>query len=97
MPGTIRISRNERRGHAMRKFAIAFFVLVLMFGELSANAYVKVCYRNKDTAMEKAGDWFATLGKKGMEKNNILAKRRHDRFTACVQKNLDSGPRGKLG
>ena len=81
----------------MRKFVVAFFIFVLMSGALPADAYVKVCYRNKDTTMEKAGDWFATLGKKGIEKNNILAKRKYDRFTACVQRNLDTGPRGKLG
>ena len=50
----------------MRQFVIAFFVLALLLG---GAVYATDCY--KDTSIHKTGDWFATLGKKGMEKNGF--------------------------
>ncbi|MFH1800955.1 MAG: hypothetical protein ABH891_08965 [Candidatus Omnitrophota bacterium] len=70
----------------MRKSVIAVFVLVLMLGGGSPAAYAKNCFQEKETVIDKTGDWFATLGKKGMEKKWILLQRKRDRFTACVQK-----------
>jgi hypothetical protein len=78
---------NERRGPTMRKSVIAMLALALMLGGVATAAYAKNCYMIRDTSVDKTGDWFATLGKKGMEKNRILAKRKHDRFIACVEKN----------
>jgi hypothetical protein len=71
----------------MRKLVIAFFAFALMLGEVSATAYAANCYAVRDTSIDKAKDWFATLGKKGMEKNRVLAKRKRDRFMACAQNN----------
>lgn len=68
----------------MRKFLIAFFVLALMLGGISVTAYAMDC--TKDTAIDQAGDWFATMGKKGMEKDQILAKRKADRLAICAKK-----------
>ncbi|MFH1800952.1 MAG: hypothetical protein ABH891_08950 [Candidatus Omnitrophota bacterium] len=80
----------------MRKSLIAFFALILMLGPTSATAYPTNCFKKKETLMNKTGDWFATLGKQGMEKKRILMKRKHDRVKACAQKNLETGPRGKI-
>ena len=68
----------------MRKFVVVFFVLVLMLGGISAAAFATNCY--KDTSMDKTGDWFATIGKKGIEKKQILTKRKYSRILACMQK-----------
>lgn len=39
----------------------------------------------KETMVDQVGDWFGTFGKKGMEKNQILARRKADRLLACAQ------------
>lgn len=80
----------------MRKFAAVFFVLVLMSAGMSGAAYATNCYKAPETMSDKTGDWFATFGKTGKEKTQILARRKYGRFTACVQKNLETGPRGKF-
>ena len=77
-----------------REFVIAFFVPALMLGGVSATAYAINCYQ--DTSINKTGDWFATLGKKGRAKERILLKRKHDRITACARKNLESLSRRKI-
>lgn len=68
----------------MRKFVIAFFALALTLGGVSATAYATNCYQ--DNSINKTGDWFATLGKKGLEKKRVLIERKHDRIAACIQK-----------
>ncbi|MFH1208467.1 MAG: hypothetical protein V1673_02770 [Candidatus Omnitrophota bacterium] len=79
----------------MRKFVVVFFVLALMSGGVSATAYPTNCFKERETSINKTGDWFAALGKNGMEKKRILAKRRHDRVMDCARKKIESGPRGK--
>ena len=66
----------------MRRSVVVFFILALMLGGISAPAYARTnCYQ--DTSINKMGDWFATLGKKGMEKKRILARRKYERVAAC--------------
>ena len=69
----------------MKKWVIALFVWGLMLGGISTQAvYAADC--TKDTPIDQAGDWFATLGKQGMEKDQILAKRKADRLAVCTKK-----------
>ena len=68
----------------MRKLVIAFFVLTLMLGGISMTVYAMDC--TKDTPIDRAGDWFATLGKEGAAKDQILAKRKAERLAACAKK-----------
>ena len=68
----------------MRKFALALFIFTLMFGGISMTAYAADC--TKDNPIDQAGDWFGTFGKKGMEKNQILARRKADRLLACAKR-----------
>ena len=35
------------------------------------------------------GDWFATLGKDGMEKNAVLAERKANRVAACAKREAE--------
>lgn len=71
----------------MRKFMAAFFVFALVSGGVSMTAYAMNC--DKDTVIDQTGDWFATIGKKGAEKDQILLKRKADRFSKCAQKKAD--------
>jgi hypothetical protein len=71
----------------MRKFMIAFFVFTLLFGGLSVTAYAADC--GKDTPIDQIGDWFGTLGKEGMEKDQILAKRKADRVLVCAKREAE--------
>jgi hypothetical protein len=74
---------NNEGNTSMRKSLVTFCIFVLMLGGLSSNAYA-VC--GKDTPIDQTGDWFATFGKKGLEKDQILAKRKADRLLACARK-----------
>jgi hypothetical protein len=71
----------------MRKFMMAFFIFTLLFGGLSVTAYAADC--GKDTPIDQVGDWFATLGKKDMEKDQVLAKRKADRLLACAKREAE--------
>ena len=68
----------------MRKIFFVFFVFALMLGGVSMTVYATDCGRV--TPIDQAGDWLATLGKQGMEKNQVLAKRKADRLAACTKK-----------
>lgn len=68
----------------MRKCVLALLIFMFVSGALSMTAYAADCF--KDTAADRAGDWFATLGKKGVEKNQLLAKRKAIRIRLCTQK-----------
>ncbi len=72
----------------MRKFVIASFVLALMLGGFSMTAYAAVdC--TKENWVDQAGDWFATRGKNGLEKDQVLAARKADRITKCTQREAE--------
>ena len=71
----------------MRKLVIAFFVFILMLGGVSVTAHAMDC--TKDTPIDQIGDWAATLGKRGMEKDQILATRKADRVAVCAKKQAD--------
>ena len=68
----------------MRKFVMSFIVFTLMFGGVS---HAADC--TKDTPIDRAGDWLGTLGKKGMEKDQILAQRKADRMVACGKREAE--------
>jgi len=68
----------------MRKLSMAFFVLALMLGGISVTAYAVDC--TKDTPVDQAGDWLATLGKQGAAKDQVLAKRKAERLASCAKK-----------
>jgi hypothetical protein len=70
----------------MKKFIVALFVVALMLSGTSAFAAVDCA---KDTPIDQAGDWFATLGKDGMEKNAVLAERKANRVAACAKREAE--------
>jgi hypothetical protein len=82
----VKVPTNERR-NIMRKLVIAFFVFTLILGGVSVTAYAMDC--GKETPIDQIGDWFATMGKKGMEKDQILVKRKADRLAICAKKQAE--------
>ncbi|HOW59154.1 MAG TPA: hypothetical protein PLO78_05445 [Candidatus Omnitrophota bacterium] len=72
----------------MKKIVIVLFAFSLMAGGISVQAaYAGDC--TKDTPIDQAGDWFATLGKKDVEKQAVLAQRKADRLTACAKRQAE--------
>lgn len=64
------------------------FVIVVMMGGLPMQAvFAETC--GKDTPIDQVGDWVATLGKKDMEKDQILMKRKADRLAACAKRQAE--------
>lgn len=43
---------------------------------------------SQDTIVDQVGDWFATVGKSGMDKDTILAKRKAERTAERAEKGL---------
>lgn len=68
----------------MRRIVISFLILTLMLGGIPVAGYAAECM--KDTSIDRTGDWLATIGKKGLEKDQILSARKAERLGACVQK-----------
>jgi len=66
----------------MRKVAVIFFMLVLMWG--ATNACAIDC--TKDTLVDRFGDWFGNLGKKEKSKNRNIAVRKANRLADCTEK-----------
>lgn len=70
----------------MRKYVITFFVLVFMLSGVSA-IFAADC--SKDTPFDQVWDWATTLGKQGVEKDQILVKNKADRVAACTKKEAE--------
>ena len=69
----------------MKRLVTAAIVLSLMFSAVPMN----LCYAGtqyQENAVDKAGDWFATLGKKNLERDRILAQRRAERMARHTER-----------
>jgi len=63
-------------------------VFALSFSALSP----KMVYAGEeyqDTALDQMGDWFATLGKSGTEKDQILMQRKADRLKHFMERKAE--------
>lgn len=72
----------------MRKAVVGVLVAALV--GLAAPAYAAQA-PTQDTIVDQIGDWFATIGKSGMEKDSLLAKRRMERQAERAHKALQHG------
>jgi len=82
----------------MKKLIAILFVVALIFTSAPIDsAYAAGEY--KDTVIDQVGDWFATLGKEGVEKDQILAKRKADRMKKWAEKKAAEAKKemGKAG
>lgn len=69
----------------MKRFLSFVFAAFFVFSAVATPlSYAAGEYR--DTPIDQAGDWFATLGKKGLEKDQILAQRKADRMARYAEK-----------
>ena len=68
----------------MKRFVTLFFIMSLMFSNLS----VSVCYAGEyqENVLDKVGDSLATMGKKGLEKDQILAQRKAERLARHAER-----------
>ncbi len=55
----------------MKYFLVFFLVLTVVFLSVPM-----VYAADEDTAIDKMGDWMATIGKSGLEKDQMLAERK---------------------
>lgn len=62
----------------MKKVFVLSFVLVASFALMGCDA----C---KENVLDKVGDSVASLGKKGMEKEQVLAQRKAARASKCAE------------
>lgn len=70
----------------MKKFATLFLMMLLTFSAVSAVPAFAANTECKENALDGAWDWYTTLGKQGMEKDQILAQNKADRLKRCVEK-----------
>jgi hypothetical protein len=70
----------------MRKWVVAFFILVFLLYGSSFVAYASDC--SQDNLGDKFGDWFATVGKKDKRKARIIASRKANRLADCTEKKM---------
>jgi hypothetical protein len=76
------ISKKTTGGVMIKRFMALFLVLTLVFGAVPFNAYAADA---QDTPFDKMGDWMSTLGKSGLEKDQILAQRKVGREAKRAQ------------
>ncbi len=74
----------------MKKFFGILFAATLLFSNLPAHVVYAEITEYHDNAFDKAGDWFATLGKQGTEKDRILAERKAERVRKHIEKNANA-------
>jgi hypothetical protein len=59
--------------------ALAFMISVVPVGDVyAAGGY-------NDNVVDQAGDWFATLGKEGVDKDKVLAERKAKRMAKYAE------------
>jgi len=71
----------------MKKTIAMFFVLAFLLSGTPMIYAAVDC--TKDNWGDQAGDWFATLGKNGLEKDQVLAARKADRVTKCTTREAE--------
>ena len=70
----------------MKKYATLFLMMVLAFSSpMVAPAYAADA-NCQENVLDNAWDWYTTLGKQGMEKDQILAQNKADRLKHCLEK-----------
>ena len=73
----------------MKRFLAVIFAMTLIFSSVPMRFSYAETGQYQDTAFDQVGDWFATLGKQGDEKDRILAERKAERLKHFIEKNAD--------
>lgn len=61
-------------------------MMLLTFSAVSAVPAYAAEAQCKENVLDGAWDWYTTLGKQGMEKDQIIAQNKADRLKRCVEK-----------
>lgn len=69
----------------MKKYA-TLLLMLLTFSAISTVPAYAAAAECKENVLDGAWDWYTTLGKQGMEKDQILAQNKADRLKRCVEK-----------
>lgn len=75
----------------MKRIAGIVVALVLGMGIATQPVQAAEMVGQQDTVIDRIGDWFATLGKSGMEKDAILTQRKADRLTKRAEQRAREG------
>ena len=82
----LKSTQSTNRGVVMKRVLAVLFIVSFLFTALPAQlAYAKVS-EYKETVFDQVGDWGATLGKSGLEKDKILAERKAQRMQRHMEK-----------
>ncbi|MBI4387845.1 MAG: hypothetical protein HY582_02220 [Candidatus Omnitrophica bacterium] len=68
----------------MKKSLIFLLILVFTLSSMPLKAVYAAEY--KETPIDSVGDWFATMGKSGAEKDQILAQRKAERMKKFLER-----------
>ena len=75
----------------MRKFTVAFFILILMSVGIPVPVYAADC--TMDSLVDQFGDWFGNFGKKENTKKRNIATRKANRLADCTEKQAQETPK----
>lgn len=67
-----------------RAIAILFIFTLIFSGVTTDKAFAAA--QCEETVLDKVWDWATTLGKEGLEKNQILAENKAERAKRCAEK-----------
>ena len=73
----------------MKRFLAVIFAMTLIFSSVPMRFSYAETGQYQDTVFDQAGDWFATLGKQGDEKDRILAERKAERLKHYMEKSAE--------
>ena len=69
----------------MKRFMVIIFIIALAF-TVAAPASFAAGLEYKETPLDSAWDWWTTMGKSGLEKEQILAKNKAERLQRYSEK-----------
>ena len=70
----------------MKKYGLLFLMTFLTFSSLSIAPAYATDANCKENVLDNAWDWYTTLGKQGLEKDQVLAQNKVDRLKHCIEK-----------
>lgn len=68
----------------MKRFMVIFFIIIMAFAVASPASFAGMEY--KETPLDSAWDWWTTLGKSGLEREQILVKNKAERLQRYSEK-----------
>jgi len=78
----------------MKRFLVSIVMLAFVFSVAPVGtSYAATVQPYNETAIDHAGDWFATLGKQGVEKQMILSERKADRVRHHAERQAEKARR----